>query len=140
MRFMAQALMGSLRLKSSIFVQSVGTHAPFWNPRKNRGRKNNGLPAKHPQPRPGTQRRAGALKPGRIMQLGMHKMDSTLSEKFLFRAQVNDACIEAQNMVDIAREYANNALRVAEKAVIAVQKAEARLAKCKADKADFENL
>jgi len=110
----------------------------FQNPRKPRGRKNT---AKwHPQPRPGTQRRAGALKPGRIVQLGMHKMDSTLSEKFLFRAQVNDACIEAQNMVDIAREYANNALRVAEKAVIAVQKAEARLAKCKADKADFENL
>jgi len=94
----------------------------------------------HPQPWPGARRPAGALKPPRIVQLEQHKMASTLSEKFLVRKQVNDACIEAQFMVDIAREYANNALRVAEKAIAAVQKAEARLARCKADKADFGNL
>lgn len=105
---------------------------------KNRGRKNTAMC--HPQPCPGARRPAGALKPPRIAQPEQLKMASTLSEKFMVRKQVNDACIEAQFMVDIAREYANNALRVAEKAVVAVQKAEARLARCKADKADFGNL
>ena len=62
----------------------------------------------------------------------MSQMDSTLSEQFLTGKHLDDACNNALIMANMARDYANNALRVAERAVVAVQKAESRLAKCAA--------
>ena len=87
----------------------------------------------HPQPLPGTHCRAGAYNQGPRLN-PVSQMASTLSEHFLTGKHLDDACNNALTMANMAREYANNALRVAERAVVAVQKAESRLAKCAAAK------